>query len=284
MRAAQVVGNRAQWCTQPSDEWLLTQPRGAYTTARTVGRVGVFMWSKHVERMRESVETIFGQQAKDEVSETDMLDALRRAHLLLQPEGEAKLTLLVAHRGDSGLEVMAHATELRGKEGQGPVRVSAAARSSGRKRAAAKDSAWVAGRESLDGERRRQRSDDVILRDDDGAFLEGLSSNFFAVRPGNTLATPEHGVLHGTVRSVVLDVCREREIQVALTEPRVEDGMEGAFITSTSRLVLPVSELVPTGDSDAPHLAFTVPQVVRDLADEVERRAAQLSPTVLSEA
>ena len=53
------------------------------------------------------------------------------------------------------------------------------------------------------------------------------------------------GVLEGTVRRVLLQVCERESIPVVWTPPRMDsiDTWEGALISSTSRLLLPVHEL-----------------------------------------
>jgi branched-subunit amino acid aminotransferase/4-amino-4-deoxychorismate lyase len=47
---------------------------------------------------------------------------------------------------------------------------------------------------------------EVLLVDDRGAVEEGMSSNFFAVTNG-VVHTADEGVLKGTVRELVLEVC-----------------------------------------------------------------------------
>jgi branched-subunit amino acid aminotransferase/4-amino-4-deoxychorismate lyase len=57
--------------------------------------------------------------------------------------------------------------------------------------------------------------------------------------------TAGEGVLLGTVRDLVLQVCREEGIPVSDIPPRIHDipSWEGCMITSTSRLCLPVDRL-----------------------------------------
>ena len=75
---------------------------------------------------------------------------------------------------------------------------------------------------------------------DDGAILEGLSSNFFGIR-GGRLHTEEARALAGVTRSMVLELAAgllprgEGPVHV----PEVPE-LEEAFITSVSREVLPV--------------------------------------------
>jgi branched-subunit amino acid aminotransferase/4-amino-4-deoxychorismate lyase len=74
-----------------------------------------------------------------------------------------------------------------------------------------------------------------ILLHEDNKILEGLSSNFFAVYANGTLATaPSDKVLGGTVRKVILAVCKEHEIPVILEAPDIRnvDQWQGALISS----------------------------------------------------
>jgi branched-chain amino acid aminotransferase len=89
-----------------------------------------------------------------------------------------------------------------------------------------------------------------LIVGDDGALLEGLSSNFFAVLDG-ALRTEEERALIGVTRSLVLEVARglmpvERRAVPRDELPRVDE----AFVTSVSREVLPVVRIdgQPVGD------------------------------------
>lgn len=75
--------------------------------------------------------------------------------------------------------------------------------------------------------------------------MEGLSSNFFAVKDGK-LFTAGDGVLLGTVRDEIIKQCKAHGIEVHLHPPSIHDGhqWEGCMISSTSRLALPVDELI----------------------------------------
>ena len=61
----------------------------------------------------------------------------------------------------------------------------------------------------------------------------------------NTVYTAGDGVLEGTVRRLILDICAAEGIPVTLTPPKLADigRWQGAFISSTSRLLLPVNEV-----------------------------------------
>jgi hypothetical protein len=111
-----------------------------------------------------------------------------------------------------------------------------------RSSAAAKDSAWVAQRRGLEAAR-GAGVEEVLLVGAGGRALEGLQTNFFAVDGAGVLRTAGEGaVLAGTVRGIVLEVCAREGIPVALEAPALGGaaGWRAAFLTSTSRLLLPV--------------------------------------------
>lgn len=78
--------------------------------------------------------------------------------------------------------------------------------------------------------------------------MEGMTSNFFAVIDGK-LCTAGDGILLGTVRDLVIKQCHAHGVEVRLHPPRIQDieTWEGCLISSTSRLALPVDEIVVDG-------------------------------------
>ncbi len=116
-----------------------------------------------------------------------------------------------------------------------------------------------------------------LLVDDDGAILEGLSSNFFAVVEGE-LRTEDARALPGVTRSLVLEVARE-SLPVRLVGvrrdalPRVAE----AFITSVSRGVLPVVRVdgQPIGEG---HPGPWTRAIMDEFAALVEREAEPIRP------
>jgi branched-subunit amino acid aminotransferase/4-amino-4-deoxychorismate lyase len=88
-------------------------------------------------------------------------------------------------------------------------------------------------------------SNEVILSDEDGNLFEGLSSNFFVILSDGSLQTaPMESVLTGTVMRKVL---RDWKFsQIVFENPKISeiDTWEGAFITSTSRLILPIDKII----------------------------------------
>ena len=89
----------------------------------------------------------------------------------------------------------------------------------------------------------RRNASDTLYVDEQGHVLEATRSNFFIFR-GDTLVTPEAGVLKGITRNVVLDLAMERfpieERPILLDELALA---EEAFITSSSREIMPVVQI-----------------------------------------
>lgn len=90
-----------------------------------------------------------------------------------------------------------------------------------------------------------------MIADEGGRLYEGLSSNFAVLDRGNRLITaPTTDVLCGTIMEVVKLVARELGIEVVEDFPLLSElgSYEGCFLTSTSRLVLPIVAMrLPNG-------------------------------------
>jgi hypothetical protein len=85
--------------------------------------------------------------------------------------------------------------------------------------------------------------------------LEGLSSNFFAIYKDGTLRTATEGVLNGYVRHLVLDCASKCGLKFDPRPVFLHETSEWkeAFITSSSRLVYPISKvLLPEDEHESP--------------------------------
>ena len=85
--------------------------------------------------------------------------------------------------------------------------------------------------------------EEIILCENDHIF-EGGQSNFFAVKNG-TVYTNGEGVLQGTVRTMVLNICEKLNIPLILSAPLLSEVLQwdACFITSTSRFVMNINTL-----------------------------------------
>lgn len=77
-----------------------------------------------------------------------------------------------------------------------------------------------------------------------GRILEGLTSNFYAVRTGKII-TARNGILLGVTRRTLLRLARLNGIEIEYRPLRVDElpSIDEAFITSSSRGVVPVTEI-----------------------------------------
>lgn len=129
------------------------------------------------------------------------------------------------------------------------------------------------------GEARRRQAYEAILCSADGTIAEGASSNVFIVKDGE-VRTPglEVGILAGITRAQVLELCRadgipHREVRLSPDDLRAADE---AFITSATRLVLPVTRVddVVLGDGRP----GPITRRLGALLDELARRGANSTP------
>ena len=88
---------------------------------------------------------------------------------------------------------------------------------------------------------------EMLMVDQDGILLEGLSSNFFGVIAGS-IWTVDEGVLPGITRSAVLEIAEHNKLPVIYGKIQISQlkSLDECFITSASRGVLPVVQIDDT--------------------------------------
>jgi branched-subunit amino acid aminotransferase/4-amino-4-deoxychorismate lyase len=251
-----------------SKDFLLNNPSGAYTTARTCGMGRrLFEWETHVTRTAASAAAMLAEGSIAEPARQALLatlgspEALRprldatvssavREFVDAHGDGkEMKVTVLVHWEDDvqedgAAGSISCHIAPLPSLPTP-PLRVEV--RGTPRANAAAKNSAWVADRAPLESLMRASAVGDInelLLATHDGELLEGSQTNFYAIVDG-AVHTAGSGILEGTVRRLLLEVCAREGIPVVLSPPKLADAAawEGALISSTSRLMLPIDEL-----------------------------------------
>ena len=105
-------------------------------------------------------------------------------------------------------------------------------------------------------ELRKLVRDDVfeILLMHEGKILEGMTSNFYAVkytvsllrqeehppRNGACLVTAQKGILLGVTRRAVLRLARGEGMSIEYRSPRMDENFDEAFLTSSSRGIVPI--------------------------------------------
>ena len=80
-----------------------------------------------------------------------------------------------------------------------------------------------------------------VLLTKNGKILEGMTSNFYAIT-SKTLITARRGILLGVTRRVILRLARGQGmfIRVAYRAPSLNEKFNEAFLTSSSRGVVPI--------------------------------------------
>jgi branched-subunit amino acid aminotransferase/4-amino-4-deoxychorismate lyase len=83
--------------------------------------------------------------------------------------------------------------------------------------------------------------------DDHDQLYEGMASNFLAVMNNTVYCASLDHVLLGSILKIVVDICKKHDIAFKWEFPKLEDAKqgkwEGCFITSTSRLLLPIEAI-----------------------------------------
>jgi len=213
-------------------------PNGAYSTLRTYSGTRLLRLAQHVARLNESV-TLQGHTGTLLESDTRATIALALQQTAF-PESRLRLTW-APPRLFVSLEPFVPLPEALYRDGVGCVSVPVR-----RENPHAKDTRFIATASAAYRGLPPDAHEGLIVAED-GAILEGLSSNFFAILDG-ALHSEAERVLMGVTRSLVLEVAagvlpfvpravRQSEI------PRVTE----AFVTSVSRGILPVTRI----DDDA---------------------------------
>lgn len=206
-------------------------PDGAYTTFRTHGATKVLRLADHVRRLEESarLQGRGGALPVERVRSAIAAAIERTGH----PESRFRLTW-APPRLFVSTEAFEPLAESLYRDGVWCVTVPLH-----RDNPRAKDTRFI--REAGDAyDRLPAGAHEGLMVAGDGAILEGLSSNFFAVL-GGALYTEEERVLAGLTRSLVLEVAADLLPRASRALQRDELALaEECFLTSASRGVLPV--------------------------------------------
>lgn len=226
-------------------------PAGAYTTFRTYGGNRVLRLGQHAQRLRESVALMSGAAAlTDAQVRRGVAAALREAGFA---ESRFRLTLAPAQTAGSPARFFVSIEPFTPYPAEWYERgVACATLALHRDNPHAKSTAFIAAA----GQAYQALPPGVhegLMVADDGAVLEGLSSNFFAVLDG-ALCTEQERALVGVTQSIVLELagCMQPAPVVRTSAIHISDlpRVSECFITSVSREILPVTRIDdrPVGD------------------------------------
>jgi branched-chain amino acid aminotransferase len=262
------VAQRGEFATMA--EAAEVTPAGAYTTLRTWGeRTRVHGFGHHLRRLEESSARL-GRPGT--LSPARVASGLRSALGRLAGAGEARVRLTFAPPAlYAALEPFVPPSEEARRDG-----VACAIVSERRLDALCKDSRFAAVARAA-AEALPRGVHEGLMVSGEGALLEGLSSNFFAVRDG-VLRTEAGRVLPGLTRAAVLELARET-LPVVLEPVTLDELPEltESFISSTSRGILPVVRIDgrPVGDGrPGPVTRALMPALERHIEGETQLLAS----------
>lgn len=141
---------------------------------------------------------------------------------------------------------------------------------------------WVHERKQLE-ESMRPGSNEVIMVDDGGQVFEGLSSNFVVVEKDGTVVTaPSDVVLEGTVLKMLIGILDKHNVPLVRKHPILSEASQwqGALVTSTSRLALPVDKLWMTDKKTCVQMQPEAP-VVKQIQQWVKQQVESQSEKVI---
>lgn len=215
-------------------------PAGVYTTFRTYGMTRILPLDDHVHRLEESA-CLLGYPILLDIQEVYL--ALHQAVYSFLPQVDLRIRLsldLESHMGDLylALELLEVPSIVEYEKG-----VTVATISYQRENPHSKQTSFIQTAETI---RSKVPADihEVLLLDEKGCILEGLTSNFFAVKQ-NALWTAERHILTGITRSLVIEAAANENIPVHLVGISTKEIplLQEAFITSSSRSILPVRQI-----------------------------------------
>ncbi len=214
-------------------------PDGAYTTFRTYDRYKVLNLAQHFSRLEETaslaghhIELLQESLKQSLVEIVDQFD-----------EGESRIRLTVDLSNEIGtiyiaienLSIPSPELYLNG--------IDVITRQMHRENPKAKLNNFLEKAEETK-KRAGKKYEEILMVNEANDILEGLSSNFYGIQNGK-IFTAEKGVLSGTTRKFVLMLAVKNSIPVVLEPIKLNliSELDEAFITSTSRSILPISSI-----------------------------------------
>ncbi|KAI9275443.1 aminotransferase [Phascolomyces articulosus] len=287
-----------------ANEFVVSFPRGAYTGMRTVQKTAVVELSSHMKRLTSSLslikfvpenhdvepEYVSNQlrSFRDPVKLEEKLVSLLKTGLssFHHEDQETKIMVIVAY---SHQEQRPHfAAQFLPLSSPVQHRVKVEIENKSREAPVVKDSQWVRDRAGLEKSKAHDVNE-VLLTDDSGNLYEGMSSNFFAVKMDEegkpiVMCAPLEHVLLGTVMKIVMRVCEKHRIPIEWGFPQIGDARankwKGCFLTSTSRLLLPIEGLY-FNDGSAPILFPEASEHIEFLRNQVQQEIYERACKIL---
>lgn len=219
-------------------------PIGAYTSFRTYNSFGVLRLTQHFDRLEETARLAgYDIQLDREDLKNTLVTLIAGTPNSSEPTPERRIRITIdleRHIGRLYFAMEPLKIPAPEKYEQGIVCQTAQVH---RENPKAKLSNFLSRAKDI-REQEKDEFDEILMVSPNGDLLEGLSSNFFGIK-NDTLYTAEEGVLSGTTRDFILHLAADLKIPV-IFEPIKKDeitDLDEAFISSTSRAILPVRSI-----------------------------------------
>ncbi|CEP11063.1 hypothetical protein [Parasitella parasitica] len=290
------------------NEFILSYPSGAYTGMRTVNRDAIVELKTHMKRMTNSLSLIKfeGKTASQTEAADHALKSLRDPHgfeqkvIPLLKKGlseyykhvdtttntghpsETKVSLMATYSFETQQPYFAaHFAPLASIPPHKRVKVDIERKE--RKAPEVKDSKWVRERHVLE-KNKPADVNEVLLMDGQQRLYEGMASNFLAVKKdGTVLCAPLDHILLGSILKIVVSVCQKNNVPFKWEFPMLQDAKqgkwEGCFLTSTSRLLLPIETIhMEDGSIEFKETSPLVESLRKQVANEIYQGAYKILP------
>lgn len=276
------------------DEMTRALPTGFYTTFTTLaGGTRVLGLKSHLQRLYTPAQDLGLKPALEEAALRQRIAELVKQNL---PRESRLRLILTRETGElyAGLEPFTPLPETVYTNGVQVITADLA-----RRNPRIKDTNFIA--QSL--AQRQMLNKDIfeVLLTKNGAILEGMTSNFYAVtvprdssgaflplqskspseasqgKPCGTLITARYGILPGITRRIVLRLARGQGLRIEYRPPRTDETFDEAFLTSSSRGVVPVVSIdgKAVGEGRAGEVSQTLQKLYRD---HVLQHAERITP------
>lgn len=278
---------------------------GVYTACRTFNQTKIFEFENNLKRLSDAnkITPIDIENKKVEISSKrnafqcnevesyispslklamkEMIESLppnaeMRIYMILTPKWEQWIEEIkdknVPFVPLSSFDVLIRVEQLPDPP-KGPAQVEIR-KIGGRENPTSKHSSWIKQSEEY-LQKKGEKIEEVLLSDENQNIYEGISSNFFAIQktPLSLITAPQDKVLQGTVAQVVKDYCHKFNFPLLYQFPNFDDhsNWSCAFITSTSRQILDVSNFHLIDKNDQISTSFFVDSSNCDILKQIQQ-------------
>jgi branched-chain amino acid aminotransferase len=214
------------------DEMTRELPQGFYTTFSTLSHgTKVLGFHAHLQRLYAPAQEMGLNPAVDESTLRGRIADLVKENL---PK-ESRVRLILAKESGAiyiGIQYFEPLPEIIYSKGVKVITTELA-----RKAPRVKDTGFISSSVS----QREQIGNSVfeVLLTENGKILEGMTSNFYGIT-GKSLITAQRGILLGVTRKAILRLARGQGMSIKYRSARVDENFNEAFLTSSSRGVVPI--------------------------------------------